>query len=395
MPAYKYTATTLSGRKKSGRESAPDAEQLRERLREKDLLLIGYSEAEDTTRSIKLRATDISDFCRQLGSLLSAGVPLIRAMIIISQRDANPKIKNIYAELIRALQQGMPLSDALAAQNRAFPELLVSMFRSAENSGNLDTTALRMAEHYDKEHRLRTQIKSASTYPIILLVLTVVVILALFTFILPRFMPMFEGMELPWSTQFLMNASDAFKEYWIEIGIGVVAVILLVNVLFQLPKMRIWLDKMKLKLPKVGKLLRIIYTSRFARTLASLYVSGIPMIQSLTIARSTVGNAYIESQFQAAITALATGSTLSQAIGTIDGFEGKLISTMRVGEESGRLEHMLESVSDSYDYEAAMATQQLVTMLEPIMIIIMAAIVAFVMISVLTPIWNFYGTLNG
>lgn len=394
MPVYKYTATNIDGRKARGREIAPDVEQLAERLRGKDLVLLEYEQLADNAKTVKLKLPVVADFSRQLGALLKAGVPLIRAMTIIAQRDAKPQIKAMYNELIKALQQGAPLSDALAMQGNAFPELMINMYRAAENSGNLDATAQRMAEHYEKEHRLQAKVKSASTYPIMLLVLTVVIMVIMFTFVIPKFMPMFEGMELPWATKAALAISNALTQHWITILIVVMIAILAVGMVVQQPKVKRALDHLKLHIPATGKLMRTIYTARFARTLSSLYVSGIAMIQALNITRGTVGNTYIEAQIPDAINELANGRTLSQAISRIDGFDPKLVSTVLVGEESGQLEHMLVSMADNYDYEAGEASQRLVTLVEPVMICVMALLVVFVMMAVLMPIFGLYGNIG-
>jgi type IV pilus assembly protein PilC len=268
------------------------------------------------------------------------------------------------------------------------------MIRAGENTGRLDVTAEKMAVTFDKEHRLNQKISSATVYPIILVVLIIGVVLILFTFVLPQFMGLFENMELPWPTKVVMAISDFMIAYGIHTVVGVVLGVAGLIMLFRKPGPRRALDHFKLKIPKINHLLRTIYTARFARTLSSLYVSGISMIQALQISKGTIGNKYIESQFDAIIEALGNGRTLSQAISMVDGFESKLQSTVLIGEESGSLERMLESVADQYDYDAEMASQRLVTMIEPILIIVMAVIVAFVIISVLMPIFSLYSSVG-
>ena len=394
MPVFKYTAVNANGRKLRGKEEVPNAQALSGRLRAQGLSLLEHQELEDPSKSVKLKLPEVAAFSRQLAALLSAGVPLIRAIVIMTQRDVTPKQKKVYDELLRLLQEGMSLSEAMEQQGRTFPDLMVSMFRAAESSGNLDATAQRMAEHYEKEHRLQGKIRSASVYPIILVCLVVVVIIVLFTFVMPKFFTLFEGMELPWSTQLLMNLSNLLITRWYIILIVVLCIVLVIDILMQQHPVRHAWDRFKLRVPKVGKLLKIIYTSRFARTLSSLYASGIPMIQALTIAKTTVGNVFIADQFDSAIHELATGKSLSQAIAQIKGFDIKLTSTLVVGEESGQLEKMLNSTSDSFDYEAGEASQRLVTLVEPVLIIIMAVIVAFVIISVLQPLMGMYSQIG-
>jgi type IV pilus assembly protein PilC len=268
------------------------------------------------------------------------------------------------------------------------------MIRAGENTGRLDSTCEKMAVNYDKEHRLNAKVNQALVYPIILIVLIIGVVLIIFTFVLPQFMGLFENMELPLPTKIVMGISDFLIAWGMWVLIGIVAAVAGLIALLRQPGPRRSFDHLKLRLPKIGQLLRIIYTARFARTLSSLYVSGISMIQALTIARTTIGNSYIAAQFDDVIEALGNGRTLSQALAAVDGFEPKLRSTVLIGEESGNLEKMLESVADQYEYDSEMATQSLVTLIEPVLIVFMAVIVAFVIISVLMPIYQLYSNIG-
>lgn len=394
MPLYKYNAVALDGSKKNGRVDVANSDQLAAVLRESGLFLTDFKEETKKATTVKLKSIEVADFCRQMAAMLSSGITLIRAMSILQQRDAKPHVKKVYAELVAELQRGATLSEAMAMRGRTFPELLINMIRAGENTGRLDVTAQKMADAYDKEHRLNSKIKSATVYPIILVVLIIGVILIIFTFVLPQFMGMFEGMELPLPTRIVMGVSDFLIAHGLTLAVGVVIAVFLLTALFRQPGPRIVLDRFKLKIPKIGKLLQTIYTGRFARTLASLYVSGIPMIQALTIAKGTVGNKYIESQFKKVIESLGNGRTLSQSLAEIDGFEPKLRSTILIGEESGRLEQMLESVADQFDYDSEMASQRMVALIEPVLIVVMAVIVATVIISVMMPIYQMYNTIG-
>jgi type IV pilus assembly protein PilC len=388
----------MAGRKTGGRIEAANPEQLAATLRGYDLFLTDSHEHKSFELPTKLTAVEIADFCRQLAAMLGSGITLIRAMMILAERDNKPHIKKIYDEIILDLQRGSTLSEAMALRGRAFPELLISMIRAGEQTGRMDVTAQKMAENYDKEHRLKQKLRNATTYPMILVVLIIGVVLVIFTFVIPQFTTMFENMVLPLPTRIVMGISDFLIADGIYLFIGILIAVASLVYVFRQPVPRRVLDRTKLKIPKVGKLLGTIYTARFARTLASLYVSGIPMIQALTIARDTIGNKHIEAEFAGVLDALGNGRTLSQAIAGVDGFEPKLKSTILIGEESGRLEYMLESVADQYDYDSEMASQRMVSMIEPILIVVMAGIVGMVIISVLLPIYQLYsevGTQGG
>ena len=395
MPVYEYNAVAIDGRKQSGRVEVADVARLTFALKEEGLFLTGYRERKPKQENTKLKIKEIADFCRQLAAMLSSGITLIRAMMIIEQRDAKPHIKKVYTKLIEDLCSGATLSDGMEKQGAAFPPLLVNMIRAGESSGGIDKSALKMAETYDKQSRLDSKMKAAAVYPIILLVLIVGVIIVLFTFVLPQFAGLFETMgDLPLPTQIMMGFSSFLINYWMFIILAAVLIVAGVTALLRQPGPREGWDHIKLRAPVFGKLLKIICTARFARTLSALYVSGIPMLNTLQIAKTTVGNKYIENQFDEVVNALGNGQTLSVSLALVDGFEQKLISTILIGEESGRLEDMLGSVAEQYDYDAEIATQRLVSLMEPIMIVVMAAVVLAVIVSVLLPIFQMYSSLG-
>ena len=395
MPLYKYNAIALDGSKQTGKAEAAGVDQLATFLRGENLFLVDSRPLETLATYKKLSTIEVADFCRQLGAMLSSGINLIRAMMILSQRDNKDYVRKIYDALIEDLQRGSTLSEAMALRGRAFPELLINMIRAGEQTGRLDESCMKMANQYDKDHRLNSKIKSAMSYPIILVILIIGVVLIIFTFVIPRFVSMYQDMELPLPTRMVMAMSDFILQNGVFLLVGIIAAALGLMYLFKKPEPRRALDRTLIKFPKIGKLLQTIYTARFARTLASLYVSGIPMIQALTVSQATVGNKYIENQFREVIEHLGNGRTLSQSISIVDGFEVKLKSTIMIGEESGRLESMLESVADQFDYDSEMASQRMVAMLEPLFIVIMAGVVGFVVISVLLPIFNMYGAVAG
>lgn len=395
MPQYRYTAKDIQSKVIKGKMDAPDPQQLAVALRETGLFVLSSHEVEEKeTNTYKLKANELSEFSRQIGTMLGSGISLVRALGIMLQRDLKERLKLIYTGIYRSLQQGKTISTAMSEQGKAFPELLINMFRAGESSGQLEKTAMKMATHYEKEHRLNNKIKSASMYPLILLGLTVGIMVLIFTVVLPTFFDLFVGMELPIYTQIIIAISNGLTQYWYVILIVVLCIIGLCTMLLYKESVRIKVDKIKLRLPIAGKLLKIIYTARFARTLCSLYTSGLSMIDSLRISQGIIGNQYISSQFQTVIRDVRNGQPLSSAIKTVDGFDPKLPSTIYIGEETGRLDDMLESVADSFDYESEMATQRMVALMEPLLIVIMAVLIGIVMISVMVPIYTLYTTIG-
>ena len=395
MPVFKYTAIDMDNKSVKGQASVIDADQLLQNLRSNQLMLLKYKIVEEEKKSThKFKANEVADFSQELSTMLSAGISIIHALDIMLRRDIKEKVKQIYISVYNDISNGMTLSEALENQGNAFPTLFINMYRTGEESGTLDVVAGKMATHYTKEHRLNNKIKSATLYPKILLGLMLVVVIIIFTVILPQFLKLFEDMKLPLVTRIVIGLSNIIIHYWLFLIIGILSIILFVSYVKKMPRVRYSLDRMKLKVPKIGKLNKIIYTARFSRTLSSLYSSGLSMVKALNICSTTIGNSYIESQFPKAIDKVRNGEPLSSAIQEIDGFDIKLSLSILVGQESGQLDKMLDTVSDSFDYEAEQATTKLLTFLEPMLIIFMAVIVGFIALSVLLPIISLYQNIK-
>lgn len=394
MPEYRYNATDMSGKIIKGKVTFNNPDQLKRMISDKGLILVDFTEAADKEKTKRLKSGELAEFCRELSSMLSSGVSLVRALNIISNRDMKPRLKNAFSELNSQIKRGIALSDAMEMQGQKFPMLLINMVKVGEATGRLDDTMDKMAAYFEKEKRLNGSIKSALTYPIILAVLTLLVVVILFTFVIPTFTSVFDGMEIPKITEIMLGISNFFTHhYFIALGV-VLAIAAVIYILRKNEKFRFWFDKKKLKFPKIGKLLKIIYTARFSRTLASLYSSGLTIINSLQIAKDTIGNRYITSQFDEVIKNVRAGNQLSTTLMTVDGFDKKLAQTIAVGEETGQLDTLLVSTADSFDYESEMATKQLIQFIEPVMIVIMAVIVCVVMLSVMLPIFGMYSQIE-
>ncbi|MBQ6231613.1 MAG: type II secretion system F family protein [Eubacterium sp.] len=393
MATYKYKAKDEEGRISSGEMMAADENELHEKLKlDKMLLMDAREKVESKRRTKKMKYDRLSDFSRSLAKLLSAGVTLVRALRIIADDESIPeKEREIYNDVLKQVRAGMTLSDALEEQGDTFPPLFINMIRSSETGGNMDTTCMNMADYYSKEHRMRQKISSSMTYPKILGVLIVLVLIVIMGFVLPQFDSLFSQMDsLPLATRVLMGISDFVAHKWYLIIFFGVIIIMVLKIIFSFPKVKLWKDKMELRIPKIGKLRKIIYTARFARTLASLYSAGISIISCLQIAKSTIGNSYIESQFDDLIAHIRSGGTLSDGIDHIDGFVKKLPSSVNVGEETGALDHMLVSIADQMDYDSEIATEKMVAMIEPLMIVVMAVMVGFILIAIIQPIYGSY-----
>lgn len=396
MAKFRYLARDKQGDTISGIMHAIDEDDLYRKLKEQDKFLIDTESGMEDSATRQLPLLMLSEFNRELGDMLGAGVTLVRAFTILSQEETRkPKERAVLTSVLKLIRQGEAVSDAMEQQNGAFPLLMVNMYRAAETSGKLADTAKRLAVHYEKEHQLNIKIRGATIYPKILTGLVVVVLIFIMSFILPQLTDMFDSLEtLPAATRILFGISGFVGRNWKGlIPAAVVAVVILI-MLGRMPAVRLWRDKMKLKFPVIGRLLMVIYTARFARNLSSLYSSGIPIITAMQISRKTIGNSYIERQFDAAIGCLRAGGSLSEALEKIKGFRKKLPSVVRVGEESGDLVQMLDAMADSFDYESEMAVNRLISYLEPVLITLMAVLIGFIMIAVMMPIYESYSTIG-
>lgn len=399
MPRYRYTATNAAGRTVRGTAEAPTMEALYIQLRDtKDEYMTAAKE--DTDGAVAFRAMKtarLADFCRNLGTLLAAGVPLVRAFrIMADERGLDIRTKALYEAVLSDLKRGVPLSDAMSHCAPAFPELLLAMTRSAETTGSIDESFLRMGSYYDREHRMNQQVGNSMMYPLILAVLTVGVLVVLMTFVIPQFKDMFDQMEsLPFLTELLFSVSDLVAAHWLSMALCIFVLVMGLRLLMTLPAVRLQWDWLSLHAPLVGKLNRKICTARFARTLSNLYSGGVPIIATLIAARDAVDNTWIASQFDTVLRNVRAGHSLSETLSAVDGFEKKMSASIAVGEETGKLDSLLATISETLDYEAESATKRLVTLLEPLMIVIMAVIVGCVVVAVIMPIYLSYGTIGG
>lgn len=395
MATFKYAAKDMASKVQNGTMDADDRNELVRKLKDQGLYLVEYKDiTKQAMNQYRLKYKELANYSREVGTMLSSGLSLIRTFSIMVRRENNKKIKKIYENIYVKLQQGYTLSYAMEAQGVAFPNLMIQMYRAGEASGSMDKTALIMADQYTKDHRIKGKTKSAMTYPIILIIVTILVLLIVYLAVLPSFFDIFQNVELPLITQINIGISHFIQDYWYFVILIFAFLVVGALASLKIKKVRFKVDKFKIKMPLFGKLLVTIYTSRFARTLCSLYTSGMSIVNALNIAKTTIGNVYIESQFDGAIKKIRNGETLSQSLKDIDGFDIKLTSSIYVGEESGRLETMLTNLADDFDFEAEQASERMVTLIQPIMIIFLAVVICLIIISVLLPIYTLYNNVG-
>lgn len=392
--SYRYIAKDAGGRSVKGTAIAADREALYSALHAEGLYLQSAAERREGKRRM-IKASALSEFCRQLSGLVAAGISIARALSILAKEEGvSEEMERICASMLERVRTGASLADAMEAET-VFPELALGMIRAGESTGDLDKALKSLADHYEKQHQMEQSVRSAMVYPVVLCVMAVVVIAAIFAFVLPRFQELFTEMEtLPLPTRMLLAISDFMSRWWYLLGALAAMLILALHFLEKLPNVRLGLDRMKLRLPFLGGVNRVVATARFARSLSSLYSGGAPIVQALDTAKSTVGNAYIEQQFERVLDQVRSGVSLSRALQSVDGFRQKLISAIAVGEESGQLDTMLQGIAETMEFDAQQSAKRMVTILEPLLIVVMALAVGLIMVGVMLPMVNSYGAME-
>lgn len=403
MALYRYRAIQSDGKEVNEVMTATNVQEVQEKIRDKGLYLLQIKEdvekksvGEELSLGGKVTAKQISIFCKQFATLLKAGVPVASGLDILYRQTENKKLKSALEDVYTEVQKGTQVSSAIKNHPKVFPSLMVNMVESGEMSGNLDNIMERLAIHYEKDAKINSRIKGAMIYPIALSVIAIVVVIFLITVILPTFAEMFSGsgVPLPLPTRILLGLSDFIKAYW-YILIGVFALILFtVSRYISSKNGRYNFDSLKFKVPVVKGSMDKIVTARFTRTLGSLLKSGIPLIDALELAGSVTGNVVIEEKVNYIASEVEKGETLGIALKRTPTFGPMVVSMIQIGEESGSLDQMLDKSADFYEQELEDAIDRLLKLMEPLLIVVMAVIIGFIVIAMAMPMFDMFQTVQ-
>lgn len=397
MPTYSYKARDNTGKAVRGTMEAASKEELIDKLRK-----MGYmtTEATEALPGIKIEsffdklrpisAEDMIMFYVQLSNMINAGIPILATLDTLSKQTENKRLKEAVGSVSRSVEAGESLSRALAGHPCVFTKLFVNMAKAGEASGKLDTVAARYAEYFEHQTDLQQKIKSALFYPIILLIAGVAVTLFIVTFVIPQFAQIFlkAGVTLPLPTLILFKLGIGIKCFWYLGILSVVAVWLGIKFYIKTEKGRLNLDRFKLKMPIVGSLYRKAAISGFARTLATLAASGVPILESLDITKEVAGNEVLGRVIGNARSAVEKGEKISEPLKISEEFPPDAVQMISVGEETGDLGGMLNKVADFYDISIGYVIKKLTTILEPLFLVIMGCMVGFIMASMLLPMFD-------
>src|SRR6056297_1003675 len=403
MPNFNYTALDDRGKKINGSYNAGSITEVIEMLKDKKYIPVDIKEKKSSSMELgsfdilsRVKVKDLAVFCRQFQVMLNAGVTIVSSMDILQAQTDKKVFKVIIQDLFEQVQKGATFSEALKSHKDVFPEIMISMVEAGEVSGNLDLIMERLSTHFEKEFKIENKVKGAMIYPIILVIAVVAVVIFLLTFVMPMFIGMFSGagVELPMITQILLSMSDFLRSRW-YILIGVIGgIIFIYKALMKEEKNRIRRDKFKLRLPIIKDVQVKVASSRFTRTLSTLMSSGVELMKSIEIVSRVTGNTYIATTLNEIKEDLRKGGTLSEPLRRYGIFPPMIPAMINIGEESGTIDEVLDKTADFYDEEVDAAINRMTTMLEPIMIVIMAVVVGFIVIAMLLPMFDMVKTVQ-
>jgi type IV pilus assembly protein PilC len=345
---------------------------------------------EISLRPGRVKLKDLAVFSRQFATMINSGLPLLRTLAILEEQTESPSLKKVVGEMRLDVEKGTSLSAAMGRHEKAFSPLYISMCKAGEASGTLDQVLLRLADTMEREVALRHKVKSAMTYPIVVLVLVVLILAAMLLFVVPTFKDLYAnlGGTLPLPTRFLLALSEALRKYFLLFAAAFAGVVWAFRRWKRTDSGRYKMDKFKIKVPIFGPLFHKTALSRFSRTLGVLSKSGVPILQSLDIVAETVNNEVVARAVRDVQSGVREGETIAGPLMRHDVFPPMVVQMMAVGEETGALDTMLEKIADFYDDEVTAAVESLTSLIEPVMIAVVGGAVGAIVVALYLPLFN-------
>jgi type IV pilus assembly protein PilC len=400
MAHFYYVGVTTTGKQVRGEIQAVDKNEVVSLLRKKKvrpLSIKGRSfEIKLDFISGRIKLQDVSRFTRQFSAMNSAGLPLVQCLDILASQTENKRLAAAVRQVSSDIQGGSTLADALTKHPTAFNNLYCNMVAAGEASGNLDVVLTRLADYQEKTDALRRKIKTAMTYPVIVLTVAVLATVAMLTFVVPTFAQMFIDMggELPLPTRIVMALSDIVQRFFLLIGAAIGGAAFALVYYYKTEQGHYNIDAFKLKVPVIGDLERKSSIGRFAQTLSTLLNSGVTIIDALAITAKTAGNKVLEKGILKTLERITGGLTIAEPLKDTGVFPPMVIHMIAVGEKTGDLAEMLKKIADFYQEEVDAAIEALTSVLEPIMIVIMGIVVGGILIAMYLPMFDMIGTIQ-
>lgn len=401
MQEFSYIALNEQGKRIKGKIESKDRESVHKLLKKNgyypmEVMRVGVLQKDVSFGfGTKVKTKDLGLFCRQFSNIINAGVTALEALNILKQQTANVKLREVIGDMHDAVKGGESISDSMRNHN-IFPAILINMVEAGELSGNIDVSFEKMALHFEKDNKLKQNVKKAITYPAIVSVIAMVVIGILLTYVVPKFADMLKdiGGTLPGTTQLLITVSTFLKSYWYILLSVLILLVVLLRHYSKTEKGKLFLANLKLNMPLFGKISKKVVSSRFTSTLSIMIASGIPLIKALEITARVIDNYVVERGIMNARDEVSRGSDLSTPLRNLDIFPPMVIHMIKIGEETGSLEEIMDKVADYYDNEVETAVTQLTTLIEPVIIVALAIVVGFIVLSIIQPMFSIYGSIN-
>ena len=399
MPLFEYKGKTLGGAAVSGELKAKSKADLQRILRSNKILItsIGRKSSQINLRlRRRIKKIHISRFTRQFATMIGAGLPMVQCLEILAQQSESPELREVIGKVKQSVQSGSTLADALSRHKKAFDDLYVSMVDAGEIGGALDQILLRLATYREKADALVRKVRGALVYPAVIVTVAIGVTFIMLTYIVPVFAKMFEGLgaELPAPTQMVLKLSAFLRNNILTGAILLILLCVFYRWYSRTNKGRLLIDKFKLKAPLLGSLLRKTAISRFTRTLGTLISSGVSILDALEITAKTAGNRVIQDAIKRSVVSIAEGETITHPLKETGVFPPMVTQMISVGEKTGGLDDMLQKIADFYDEEVDAAVAALTSIIEPVIIVVMGAVIGGILIAMYLPMFDIIGKIG-
>ncbi|MFB3917310.1 MAG: type II secretion system F family protein [Terriglobales bacterium] len=403
MPVFTYTGKNAAGEKITGERVAENKQTLQAQLRRERITVSGPIKEKGKEFALpsfsrgKVSVKDIAIFFRQFSVMIDAGLPLVQCLEILAGNQENVVFQKALTNVRTTVEGGSTLANAMKQYPKIFDDLTVNMIEAGETGGILDVILQRLAAYIEKAVKMRQAVKSALIYPCTVIGIAVLIVGALLKWVVPIFTKLFDGLnvELPLPTKMVIQLSNIVGTFWWFGVIGLIALVFGIKQFRKSPQGRLLWDKMMLKLPVIGVLLRKIAVARFTRTLGTLITSGVPILEGLAITARTSGNAVLEQALMRVRKAIEEGRTIVDPLKESGVFPNMVTQMIGVGEATGSMDAMLQKIADFYEDEVDAATKDMLTLLEPMMITILGVCVGGIVISLYLPLFKLIGKLAG
>jgi type IV pilus assembly protein PilC len=400
MPIYTYKARTVGGESQTGEMTASTEADVVGQLRRRRLVVVSVREKPKELKlslgGRRIKTKDLVLFTRQFATMINAGLPLVQSLDILANQQPNKKAAEKIAAVLSDVESGSTLADAMGRHKDFFSEIYVNMVTAGEAGGILDVILLRLAEYLEAAEKLKRKVKGAMFYPLTVLSFSGLAIAGLLIFVIPTFAGFFESANVPMPllTRFVMGMSDFLLVWWWALVAGIIGAGWLIRTYRKTPAGRLATDRLLLRIPVLGGVLRKSAIARFSRTLGTLVQSGVPILDGLEITARTSGNRVVEDAVMKSRASIAGGETIAEPLKRSDVFPPMVVQMINVGEQTGGLDDMLSKIADFYDDEVDSSVSALTSIMEPVMIVFLGAIVGVMVIAMYLPIFDIIKTVE-